>query len=186
MMAERLKLPWVSTDGIRGAMRKLVRKEDYPGLFDLDEDSLSAEIYLANHNAQQIVEQQNEESRTVWKGVTAFLETDYTWKNYIVEGVAVLPELVAVTKVPNVDLYPIFLVEGQAERIKDIVYTRGVWDYAKNYPDEVKPKEVEWVQSFNDWLAEECKKYTFISYAVTDREIVFAKIIREVESWLQP
>ena len=94
LISEKLKLPWISTDGIREMMRKIVRKEDYPELFNFSDENFTAENYLGNHSPQEIVDEQIKESKDVWKGARAFIETDYVWKNFTIEGVAVVPELV--------------------------------------------------------------------------------------------
>ena len=75
-IAEELKLPWISTDTIRGQMRKIVRKEDYPRLFELNEtpERITAEKYLNSHTPQEIVDNQCLEGHDVWQGARALIE----------------------------------------------------------------------------------------------------------------
>lgn len=183
-MAEELKLPWISTDSIRGAMRKIVRREDYPHLFDLDEEENRAEQYLTSHTPKQMVDEGNMESEDVWKGVLAFLETDYVWQDFIVEGIAVTPKLVSQIALKNLKIYSVFLVDKNEDRIKKIVYDRGVWDDAKTYSDEVKPIEVTWVKLFNQWVLDETTRLKVTPFIIGDRDKDFLRIISKVEKWM--
>ncbi|OGC60013.1 hypothetical protein A2890_02825 [candidate division WWE3 bacterium RIFCSPLOWO2_01_FULL_53_14] len=169
-MAEEFNLPWISTDSIREQMRQIVRKEDYPDLFHISDPSFTAEKFLTENSAEEIVESQNKESFEVWKGVEAFIETDYVWGSFIVEGVAILPNLAANLMNKNGNVRPVFLVDSDEKRIRENVYTRGLWDDADKYPDSVKDKEVEWVVAFSKWLEGECAKYSLPIVHVGDRK----------------
>jgi 2-phosphoglycerate kinase len=104
---------------------------------------------------------QNNESAAVWKGVLALLKTDYSWNSFIVEGVAVLPEFVAAAMKDVEGLRPIFLYEDRPDRIREVVFKRGLWDDADKYDDDLKAKEIEWVVLFNDFIKGEAAKYGF-------------------------
>lgn len=183
-LSEELKLPWISTDTIREAMREIVRKEDYPRLFKFAGETITAEHHLSTHTPQQIVESQNEESEVVWKGVKAFIETDYVWKTFIVEGVAVLPHLVAKLDKSKVEILPVFLVDEDRERVKDVVYTRGLWDDADKYSDDVKPVEVEWAMLFSEHLKNECNKHGYKPYVIGNRDEFLQSLTSEVQIWI--
>lgn len=159
-LAEEFNLPWISTDSIREQMRKIVTKSDYPNLFDFVESSdQDAVDYLSNHSAKEIIEDQNRESIDVWKGVKAIIETDYVWNSFIVEGIAVLPSFVASFKVEDKIIKPVFLISSNEERIREVIFKRGLWDDADKYPDSVKEKEVEWTVAFCNWIKEECAEH---------------------------
>jgi len=159
-IAEELKLPWISTDTIREQMRKIVRKEDYPRLFDHAESgSLLAEEYLTKNSAKEIVAHQNKESEEVWKGVKALIETDYVWESFIIEGVAILPQLVNKLNVKDKEIISIFLIDSNKDRIRKTIFTRGLWDDADKYSNKLKEKEVDWVIEFNKFLQSETKKH---------------------------
>lgn len=179
-IAEKLKLPWISTDTIREQMRKIVRKEDYPDLFFFDEATPKMAVkFLNKYSPKEIVNIVNKESVEVWKGVKAILDTDYVWKSYIIEGVAVLPHLVS--KLKNKDIKALFLVDEDIKRIRKSIFTRGLWDDAKKYPDSVKEKEVEWVIAFNNFLKKEAKKYKFPIVKAGNRK----DYIKEIEKRLK-
>lgn len=183
-LAEELRLPWISTDSIREAMRQIVRREDYPDLFLFHDSTLvkNPEEYLTGHTPQEIVTDQNAESVEVWKGVKAFIDTDYVWGSFIVEGVAILPDLVSLLTKENKSVRPVFLVDNNWDRVREVVFARGLWDDAEKYSDSVKEIEVEWVMSFNEWIIREAKKYQFPIVEITDRNNYVEKAIFLVNS----
>lgn len=169
-IADELKLPWISTDIIREQMRRIVRKKDYPALFHhAGVTPQMAYEFLTKNSAEEIVENQNKESLEVWNGVKAIIDTDYVWGSFIVEGVAVLPKLVAELVKKNKDVRAVFLVDEDVERVRETIFTRGLWDDAEKYSDDVKEKEVEWVLAFNAYIKREAKKYGLPLVSVGDR-----------------
>jgi 2-phosphoglycerate kinase len=177
-IAEELDLPWISTDTVREQMRQVVRKEDYPHLFiHANATAETAVEFLTHNTAKEIVDHQNKESLEVWKGVEALINTDYVWGSFVVEGVAVLPSLISELKAGK-KIKSIFLVDEDIERIKETIYTRGLWDDANKYPDSVKEKEVEWVLEFNNYIKQECQRTNLPVVYIHDR----VSYINEVKS----
>jgi 2-phosphoglycerate kinase len=177
-IAEKLKLPWISTDTIREQMREIVRKEDYPRLFfHSGADSNMALKYLSKNTAKEIVKNQNQESVDVWKATKAIIETDYVWGSFIIEGVAILPKLIKEFVSKNKKVVALFLIDEDIERIRKTIFTRGLWDDAKKYPDKVKEKEVEWVIAFNNYIKKEAKKHGYPVINVGDRNDYLKEII---------
>ena len=176
-IAESLKLPWISTDTIREQMRKIVREKDFPNLFTHSEATPEMAVeFLSKKSAKEIVKHQNDESLDVWKGMKALIETDYVWGNFIIEGVAVLPHLVKKLSVENKEIKVVFLVDDDIKRVRKTIFTRGLWDDADKYPDDVKEKEVEWVIEFNNYIIKESKKYGFPVVKIGDRKKYIDKI----------
>lgn len=158
-ISEEMKLPWISTDIIRSLMQKVVKKEDYPNLFY--PLASQAKKYLEEHSSQEIVNDQNNESFDVWRGVQGILKEPYPWESYIIEGVAILPKFISEIMDNFSNIYPIFLYEDREKRIKKVIFERGLWDDADKYSDELKEKEVSWVILFNRFIKEEAIKYKF-------------------------
>lgn len=184
-LAEELKLPWVSTDSIREMMRKITHKNDFPGLFYFNDDAITAENYLSSHTPQQIVDSQNAESVDVWKGVEAYVDTDYVWKDFIVEGVAVIPKLVKRINTKKHSIKPIFLVDENEERVRKVVYTRGLWGDADTYSDDVKEIEVKWVDLFNKYIIRESEKYGYQVYKIKGQKSFIKSLLEELRNWLK-
>lgn len=184
-LASEFNLPWISTDTFRETMREIVRKEDYPHLFHFAGEVVTAEEYLSSHTPQEIVDSQNSESTEVWKGVKGLIEHDYVWKTFIIEGVAILPSLVKELDLSKAEILPIFLIDEDRERVKNVVYTRGLWDDAKTYSDDVKGVEVEWAMLFGDYLYKEVTKFGYKPYLIGNRDVFFDGLMAEVKVWLE-
>lgn len=169
-LAEDLKLPWISTDTIRGQMRALVRKTDFPALFQhANATSKLAVEFLSHNTSEEIVKHQNKESAEVQKGIKALIETDYNWNSFIIEGVAILPRFAAAMMRKDKRIKAVFLLDENEKHIRNTIFTRGLWDDAQKYPDTVKEKEVQWVLAFNRWLLQETKKYKLPIITIVNR-----------------
>ncbi|MBL7142330.1 MAG: hypothetical protein ISS83_01510 [Candidatus Pacebacteria bacterium] len=158
-LSKKLGIPWISTDTIREFMREVADKKKYPNLFHFLERK--PEIYLPSHTPEQIVKDQNKESVDVWKGVKSFIKSDYNWESYIIEGVAILPNLVSKDFSRNKSIKAIFVLNDNKKELENRIFKFGLWDDAGKYPDRLKPKELEWVIQFNLWLKGESKKYKY-------------------------
>lgn len=165
-LGKELKLPWISTDAIRGNMRKTVtNRGDYPHLFDFKERD--AVPYLNAHTPQEIVDHTNLENMQVWRGVVDFIDEGSFGDSYIIEGMAILPKEAALLMKKDTRIRSLFLVDHNIGRLRDIIYTRGLWDDAFKYSDTVKEKELQWVLLFNDWIEKECAIHKL--HAVTNK-----------------
>jgi len=158
-LSEELKLLWISTDIIRSIMQKTVKKSDYPKLFYPAQ--AEAKDYLEKSAPEQIVADQNAESEAVWCGVEAAIKDQDTWEGKIIEGVAVLPYLVNALKAEVPSISSFFIYEDREDRIREVIFKRGLWDSADKYSDTLKEKEVQWVILFNEFIKAEAAKYNF-------------------------
>ncbi|PIR41569.1 MAG: hypothetical protein COV31_00465 [Candidatus Yanofskybacteria bacterium CG10_big_fil_rev_8_21_14_0_10_46_23] len=160
LMSERLSLPWISTDQIRELMRAVVDRDKFPKLFN--PEGYDARRFLTEFSAEEIANMEMEQGEETWVGIRKFIEDDYTWgKGSIIEGVNILPHLVARDFKDDKEIKAIFLVDEDADRMKEVIYTRGLWDDAGTYPDDLKEKEVEWATLFSHKLKSEVEKYGF-------------------------
>ncbi len=161
-LAKERNLPWMSTDTVREQMRALVKPAEYPALFRFaDETSGTAAEVLTGNTPAQMVAHEKAEGEEVWRGVKALIETDYAWGDFIMEGVAILPHLVAELSVPDKEIKAVFLIDEDEARVRNTIFTRGLWDEAHKYPDAVKELEVAWILAFNAWIKKEAQAYGF-------------------------
>lgn len=176
LVAEYLRLPWISTDQIRDTMRLVAPREDHPNLFN--PEGYTAERFLTEFSAEQIADIEMKQGEAVWPGIQQFIEHDYTWqRGFVMEGVNLLPHLIAKDFSNDAGIKPIFLVENNVDRIRDVVYTRGLWSDARTYSDEVKEQEVEWVLLFNKKLMLEIERYGYDWIDVKKQQDDFQKIL---------
>lgn len=169
LIAKHFDLPWISTDQIRTIMRSVANRKDIPHLFN-PEGFETAETFLSTFTPQQIADLEFEQSEATWIGIQAFVENEYTWRNgYVMEGVNILPHLVARDFGEKKHIYPVFLVDEDADRIRDVVFNRGLWGDADSYSHEFKEKEVEWVLLFSHRLKRDAAKYDYPCVEVSKR-----------------
>ncbi len=177
-LLDKLNIPWVSTDTIREFMKEMAPRDKYPILREFEGD---VEEYFKNHTAQQIFDNHHKQSLAVWEGVKTWIDKNHNWKSYVVEGVAILPEMVNKDFGAHASIKPIFLIDNDPKRILNVIHTRGLWDNAGKYPESVNEKEVEWVLIFNSWLKKECEKYGYPLIEVGDRATLFERCLKFIQ-----
>jgi len=178
-LAKEFKFSWISTDEIRKRMKKQVSRKDQPSLFFfMDQRAETGTKYLEKSSIEKIVKDQNNESFAVWKGVSNLIKKENSKKPLIIEGVAILPSLVAKLKKEKAykDVNVMFLVDNDISRIRESIFKRGLWDKANKYPNNIKEKEVEWVTDFNSFITKEAKKYNFPIIDINDRKSYLKEI----------
>ncbi|MFS8131125.1 MAG: AAA family ATPase [Candidatus Dojkabacteria bacterium] len=147
----------VSTDDVRSEMQESgYPKEKYPNLFDSNSPE---EYFIKYKDAKQVVKQENLQSLDVQIGIDKLISSNAA--DLIIEGVAITPQYVKKLTDKGYDIKYIFLIEKDKQQIRSTVFTRGVWDDADKYSDEIKEKEVVWVLEYNLWLEKEVLKYNF-------------------------
>lgn len=167
-LSDKLNIPWVSTDQIRQIMRSATSRVQTPSLFN--PEGYDAEKFLNEFSADQIVEMEIAQGEATWVGVKAFIEDAYPWiDSYIIEGIAILPHFVHKDMHNLKEVCPVFLVDSDADRVREVVFNRGLWDDARLYPDELKEKEVEWVLKFNDHIVHATEKYHYPKIEVSKK-----------------
>ncbi len=72
-----------------------------------------------------------------------------------------MPHLVAKEIADDKQIRPVFLIDEDVERIRKVVFSRGLWGDADTYSDDVKEKEVEWALLFSSRLKTEVKNYGY-------------------------
>lgn len=166
LIAKKLNIPWISTDQIREIMRVTARREDMPKLFT--PEGYTAEKFLTEFSAEEIVRMEMEQGEAAWIGIKKIIEDDYTWKDgFVVEGVNILPHLVKKDFGDDKNVKAVFLVDEDADRTRHVVFTRGLWDDANTYSDDVKEKEVEWSLLFSHKIKSEAETHGYPCVEVT-------------------
>jgi 2-phosphoglycerate kinase len=152
----------LSTDNIRAWMRGVVRQEEYPRLFD--SHGITVEQYYEKYpTAQAALKEEIAQCKEVEQGIRALIDSRMHWASLIIEGIAVSPEF-AHTMIKHhseLNIKTTFLVDTNAERIKQRIYERGLWGAAGDYTDKVKPLEVEWTILYNQWYFDQAEQYGF-------------------------
>jgi 2-phosphoglycerate kinase len=159
-LAAHLGLPWISTDQIRDIMRTVADRRMHPKLFN--PEGYEAETLFNAFSAEQLVEIEVDQGEAAWIGIRALIERDYTWpQGFVVEGVNLLPHLIRRDFGDSADIRAVFVTEAEPERMREVIFTRGIWDDAGRYPDSVKEKELAWVIQVDAWLKDQAPAHGF-------------------------
>jgi len=124
-LARHYGLPWISTDQIRDIMRTVADRGDYPKLFT--PEHYDAERFLTEFSAEEIARMELEQGEEVWPAIKQFIEDDYTWKQgFVMEGVNILPHLVARDFARAEQVRAVFLVDENEDRMREVIFNRGL------------------------------------------------------------
>ncbi|MBX4181672.1 hypothetical protein KW807_02295 [Candidatus Parcubacteria bacterium] len=173
-LAEKLRGHFVSTDSIRNAAKKACG-DDNSDLFILNRtEHVAEEEWLKDHNElpEKVIEYQNRESIALWPSIVSFCNS-FCEDNaiHVVEGVALLPSLVAQMKDRPKH---IFYVGNTSEK-----HAQSMLDFAKNYPQwdwmgssgysEGKIKAMaNFVREMSLYFKSEAEKYGFPYFEIKD------------------
>ena len=171
-LGQHYGLAWMRTDTIRDFMRTLVPKESHAKLFN--SDGYTAEQFLNKFSVEEIAQMELDQADDVRSGVKFFINARSDWpEGFVCEGVNIVPSWVAQDFASSTEVQTIFISNRDEQRIRNVVYNRGLFAPAKTYSDDVKEKEVEWVLRFDDLLRKEIQKYNLplIELTYTDHDI---------------
>jgi len=150
---------------------KVYAHKDETGWLFLPEWYDTPETFLTHFSAQEISDMEFAQAHDVWPGVETMLSDCYSYTDgCIIEGVNITPEILHKHLNWREDILPIFIVDDNKERIREVVYTRGLFSDANKYSDDLKEKEVEWVQLFIEKLKQDCKTYDFPCMGIEKNE----------------
>jgi 2-phosphoglycerate kinase len=171
-LAAHLNLPWISTDQIRDIMRTVANRRDHPKLFN--PEGFDAEGFYNGFSTEEVVGIEIGQGEAAWTGIRALIERDYTWpQGFVVEGVNLLPHLIARDFGGKAEVRAVFVTEAEPQRIREVIFARGIWDEAGNYPDAVKEKELAWIIQYDAWIKEQAREHGFpvVALAKDDRDL---------------
>lgn len=150
-----------STDAIRYMLRQVIPETDQPDLFHLGKytsNDPERQAYLRS-NPSDVINIQNKESAIVWRSVVDFIHSNLAdGVDVLIEGIAVLPELVAQL---DCDYSVVFLGNQSDEHFETIRRTArsNEHDWMHNLEDETIKAFAVFNQTFSKYIAEQAEKY---------------------------
>lgn len=97
---------------------------------------------------------ERKKAELIWKGVVALVKAPHPWGGGIIEGTAILPDLVARDLPDMPDAKAIFLIQENEGRVADIVFERSKLPFIKTKTAEQQAQKVEKIVSFNRAIQE--------------------------------
>lgn len=174
-LSRTLNMPYISTDDLREIVSPYASREAFPHL--AKGLNISAEAYHALYTPEQIVENVWAESRDIWPALCALLvtsnrcESPHKISGWIIEGVNVLPSVIHHDGIHDrKEIKTLFLFDDDQDRVRKTIYEGGVFDQPHLYSDEIKEKELQWINFFSDRLKKEVLTYAMPYMSVTRTE----------------
>jgi len=155
----------VSTDSLGAVLETVLDSEAEPGLFAVSKFNEMAEsdrIRLMEENPARRIEYQIKESEAVWRAVEPFVSREQDeGRDLVVEGVAVLPELVA--RLKGVD-YRVVFVGNQGHRQRENInrsVKQNEHDWMRHASDEYIDAFAAFVVAMSSYIEKEASRYEF-------------------------
>lgn len=187
-LADKINGHVVSTDSIRNAAKKACSDKENDLFIINKTENVSKDEWLKNHleNPEVTVEHQNRESKAMWPSLVSFCnsfcEDDAV---HIVEGVAILPELVSQMK--NKPAYVIFVGNTSESHLQTMLdhadrFPEKDWMRAMNYSKQKFEGMANFIKAMSVYFKKEAEKYGFPYYEISDDnfEDSIAKIVESV------
>ena len=176
-LSEHYGLPWMSSDQIREIMKSAIDPTADSALNGSVD--MNAEEYFEKFTVQQIADMEYAQGVATWPGISFMINNDWTWRDgFILEGVNILPKLVAEEQTKRDNLQAIFLTDEDESRTREVVFTRGLWGKAESYSDEFKEQETEWVKIFDNIIKIEAEEYNQTVININKNDDDLGNIVR--------
>jgi 2-phosphoglycerate kinase len=176
----------VSTDSLGAVLENVLSPESAPDLFVFDKFNkmpIAERIDLITHDPAAFIDYVRKESHVVWKAVEPFIRKENDeGRDVLIEGVAVLPELVS--RLENIPRREIFIGNQGANHKENIekFAQENEHDWMRNISDQYINAFALIVQQMSAYIEQEAKKYGF-EYIEMDKEL-FENVTEEVMKFL--
>jgi 2-phosphoglycerate kinase len=178
----------VSTDSLGAVLENVLDPELEPGLFIVsrfNEMGVADRIDLMVNNTTERINCQIEENRAVWKAVVPFVQRERDeGRDVVVEGVAILPELV--NQLENVDFRVVFIGNQgneHKENIKQSAQETG-HDWMQDASDKYVEAFAVFVMEMSKYIEREAHIFGYSYIEISSRQFDDA-VCQVVESLLE-
>jgi 2-phosphoglycerate kinase len=172
----------VSTDTLGAVLENVLSPESAPDLFVFSEFNkmpMPERVRLITKNPAELIDYVRKESHVVWKAVDAFIRRENDeGRDALIEGVAVLPELVS--RLENIPHRVVFIGnqgENHKENIKKSAEVNER-DWMRDASDQYISAFTMFVKRMSAYIEQEAKKYGF-EYIEMNKEL-FENVTEEV------
>jgi 2-phosphoglycerate kinase len=172
----------VSTDSLGAVLEKVLSPESAPDLFVFDrfnKKPVVERVKLITKDPTELIDYVRKESHVVWKAVEAFIRRENDERrDLLIEGVAVLPELVS--RLENISHRAVFIGnqgENHKQSIKKSV-EENEHDWMRGMSDPYISAYAMFVERMSVYIEQEAKKYGF-EYIEMDKEL-FGNLTKKV------
>ena len=172
----------VSTDTLGAVLETVLSPESAPDLFvfsKFNKMPMAERVKLITQNPAELIDYVRKESHIIWKAVEAFIRRENDeGRDALIEGVAVLPELVS--RLENIPHRVVFIGnkgENHKENIKKSAEVNER-DWMRDVSDQYISAFAMFVKRMSVYIEQEAKKYGF-EYIEMNKEL-FGNVTEEV------
>ena len=165
----------VSTDTLGAVLESVLSPESAPDLFvfgKFNKMPMAKRVKLITKNPAELIDYVRKESHVVWKAVDAFIRRENDeGRDALIEGVAVLPELVS--RLENIPHRVVFIGnqgENHKANIKKFA-EENEHDWMRGVSDQYMSAFAMFVKRMSAYIEQEAKKYGF-EYIAMDKELL--------------
>ena len=175
----------VSTDALDAVLENFLSPESAPDLFvfgKFNKMPMAERVKLITKNPAELIDFVRKESHVVWKAVEAFIRRENDeGRNVLIEGVAVLPELISqLEDIPHRVVFIGNQGENHKENIKKFA-EENEHDWMRGVSDQYIGAFAMFVKRMSSYIELETKKYGF-RYIEMDKELFGDVTVRVIES----
>ncbi|CAG1015993.1 hypothetical protein ANAEL_05429 [Anaerolineales bacterium] len=172
----------ISTDTLGAVLENVLSPAAAPDLFVFDKFNkmpMAERVKLMTKEPTALIDYVRRESHVVWKAVEAFIRRENDERrDALIEGVAVLPELVSrLEDVPHRVVFIGNQGENHKENIKKFA-EKNEQDWMRNVSDQYISAFAMFVKRMSAYIEQEAKEYGF-EYIEMDKEL-FENVTEEV------
>jgi len=184
-LAKKLRYSWLSTDDLRGAVKNSnILQKNNPLFIQIKEKETSPEEFYQKYSPKEIIKIQNNESRQVAKMVKGFIEEiSYRNRNFIIEGVALLPSLYQKSFLKHYKIK--FYCTGNTNYESFIKYSwthRVEGDWLKDVNKKTFEKVIKYCSEFSQLFKKQAKSHNFQYFEINSEN--FSKDIEKTAAKL--
>jgi len=155
----------VSTDTLGAVLEDILSPQAAPDLFvfrKFNEMPLSERVKLLVEDPAELIDYVRKESHFVWKAVEAFLRREnYEGRDVLIEGVAVLPELISqIEDIPHRVVFIGNQGENHKENIKKSA-KENEHDWMRGFSNQYIGAYAMFVKRMSAYIEQEAKKFGF-------------------------
>jgi 2-phosphoglycerate kinase len=171
---QKYALSVVSTDSLGAVLENVLSPEAAPDLFvfgKVNEMPVAERVKFVMKDPAELIDYVRRESHVVWNAVEAFIRREnYEGRDVLIEGVAVLPELVSqLEDIPHRVVFIGNQGENHKENIKKSA-EENEHDWMRGVSDQYIGAYAMFVKRMSAYIEQEAKKYGF-KYIEMDREL---------------
>jgi 2-phosphoglycerate kinase len=172
----------VSTDTLAAVLQRVLSPEAAPDLFVFEAFNkmpMDERVQFINKEPAALIETVKRESQVVWQAVQAYIRREHDeGRDVLIEGVAVLPELVS--QLGNIPHRAVFIGNQGVNHFGNIKKSaeENLHDWMREVNDQYIAAFAKFVNHMSDFIEQEAEKYGF-EYIELD-QVFFGNVMEHV------